>query len=56
MVGLSIVPNRFRKVVFPPPDGPLIMTNSPLLIAPSGEDPLRVMLVRACTSSSPLRW
>lgn len=29
-VEISIVPKRFKSVVFPPPDGPLIITNSPL--------------------------
>jgi hypothetical protein len=34
-VGLSIVPKRFKKVVFPPPDGPRMITNYPFLMAPS---------------------
>lgn len=29
-----MVPNKLRKVVLPPPDGPLIITNYPLFIAP----------------------
>lgn len=28
---ISIVPNKLSNVVLPPPEGPLIMTNSPLL-------------------------
>ncbi len=32
-VGESMVPTMFRKVVLPPPDGPLIITNSPLRTA-----------------------
>ena len=29
-LGESIVPIKLRRVVLPPPDGPLIITNSPL--------------------------
>jgi hypothetical protein len=28
----SIVPTKLRNVVFPPPDGPLIITNYPFFI------------------------
>ena len=52
-VGLSIVPRRLRKVVFPPPDGPLIITNSPFLIAPYFSTPFKVIFLRATTFSSP---
>jgi len=52
-VDLSIVPSTFKKVVLPPPEGPLIMTNYPLLIAPSADIPSKVIFLRATTLSSP---
>jgi len=48
-----MVPNKFKKVVFPPPDGPLMITNSPLLIPPSWDCPLSVIFLSATTFSSP---
>jgi len=32
-VGVSISPKRFRRVVFPLPDGPNNIENSPLIIS-----------------------
>ena len=45
----SMVPTMLRKVVLPPPDGPLMMTNSPLLTAPYSSSPERVMFLSART-------
>ena len=50
---LSIVPTKLRKVVFPPPEGPRIITNSPRFMAPSVDGPFRVIFLSATTSSSP---
>lgn len=52
----SIVPNRFRNVVLPPPDGPLMMTNYPSLIPPYLSLPSNVTLFNATTRFSPFRW
>jgi hypothetical protein len=49
LVGLSIVPIRLRKVVFPPPDGPRMIANSPLFMAPSYEGPFKVIFFKATT-------
>lgn len=51
----SIVPIMFKNVVFPPPDGPLMMTNYPLFIAPYGSDPDKLTVLNATTGLSPLR-
>lgn len=48
-----MVPSKLRKVVLPPPEGPLMITNYPLLIPPLISLPLRVIFFSATTSSSP---
>jgi len=53
-VGLSIVPKRFKNVVLPPPEGPLMTTNYPFLTAPSLPSPFKVILRKATTGSSSL--
>ena len=49
VVGASIVPIKFKKVVFPPPDGPLITTNYPAFIPPYLWSPFKVIYFIAVT-------
>jgi len=44
-----MVPIKFKKVVFPPPEGPRMITNSPRLIAPYLLSPLSVIFLSATT-------
>lgn len=50
-LALSIVPRILRRVVFPQPDGPLSITNSPLLIGYMSVVLVRLIFFRATIGS-----
>jgi hypothetical protein len=50
-----MVPNRFKKVVFPPPEGPLMITNYPNLIPPNKSFPYKVTQFNAITKFYPFK-